>query len=49
MRLEIIISFKYHLFRFPTDMTARVIDRQFLWGGELLITPVLTEVMSDLV
>lgn len=28
---------------FPTDSTAREIDRQFLWGSSLLISPVLEE------
>ena len=30
--------------RFPTDPNTRGIDTQFMWGGCLLISPVLTEV-----
>ena len=30
--------------RFPTDPNTWGIDTQFMWGGSLLISPVLTEV-----
>lgn len=30
-------------FRFPTDPNSQSIDRQFLWGSSLLISPVLEE------
>jgi len=30
--------------RFPTDAVALGVDRQFLWGPSLLISPVLDEV-----
>ena len=31
-------------FEFPTDLTTHAIDKQFLFGPALLISPVLTEV-----
>lgn len=30
-------------FRFPTDPNCQTIDRQFLWGSSLLISPVLEQ------
>ncbi|XP_062388120.1 lysosomal alpha-glucosidase [Sardina pilchardus] len=30
-------------FEFPTDINSRTIDRQFLWGSSLLISPVLEQ------
>jgi alpha-glucosidase (family GH31 glycosyl hydrolase) len=32
------------LFEFPTDTNTHSIDRQFLWGSALMITPVLDPV-----
>lgn len=32
-----------HSLRFPTDPDCQTIDRQFLWGSSLLISPVLEE------
>ena len=32
------------LFRFKTDINTYDVDRQFLWGPALLITPVIEEV-----
>lgn len=29
--------------RYPKDVTARLVDKQFLWGPALLISPVLQE------
>ena len=34
------------LYRFPNDSTALSIDKQFLWGSSLLISPILYEVSS---
>ena len=34
---------RYSVFRFPSDLNTYEIDRQFLWGPALLVTPVLEE------
>lgn len=36
-------SFCAPLYRFPTDLNCKSIDQQFLWGGSLLISPVLKQ------
>ena len=33
---------------FPKDLNARAIDKQFMWGDCLLVTPVLLEVLNEL-
>ena len=35
-------------FRFPTDPNSQTIDRQFLWGSSLLISPVLEQGVEEL-
>ena len=32
-----------HFYRFRTDIEAKKVDKQFLWGPALLISPVLAE------
>lgn len=37
-----------HIFlRFPTDENARTVDRQLMWGGALLVTPVLEQGQAE--
>lgn len=38
-----VVMFFYHSCRFPQDTYTWTIDRQFMWGAGLLITPVLEE------
>ena len=35
-------------FRFPSDLAARDIDDQFMWGPALLVSPVLRPVSNKL-
>lgn len=35
--------------RYPRDFQAKAIDKQFLWGPALLISPVLAENQTELV
>ena len=33
---------------FPRDLTARSVDRQFMWGDTLLVTPVLEQACRNI-
>lgn len=49
--VSITLSFSFflvYLLRFPTDPNCQTIDRQFLWGSSLLISPVLERGAEEL-